>query len=666
MNNDIAVEIDADTYWLGAQDSHNDLHCNTYLITDGDEGILIDPGPAFTFQTVAAKVKSILPIEKLRSIILLHQDPDAAGSTPLFEKAGFSGTIAASKKTSLIAAYYGITSSFYILEDHDRKITFRSGKEIRFFPAPYLHFPGAVMAYDPVTRFLFSGNLFGAFSKDWSLYADEKYLQAMKEFHRDYMPGNDFLRPVMELLSGLDISAVCPQHGSIITDNIEEYIASLRDLQCGLFLTDLKHSLTKSEKYAFFIDLVREKLTSSFGDEEVGRCFQEFQTKTETGDLEFNEMWNILFNQVYAFGGHRWLAIAEPLIERLNSEFSISRPDIYYSALIREKKKTSRLSEEKKYLEAVNASLQGNLDLALEEMTRDQLTGLYNENFLVKYLLNIFNESGWKNFTCFFIQIDNMRQLNKTIGEQKGNELISGIGSLLLHQKNQDDYLFRIGGPVFVLICPESTAWEATIERAEELRNSAARERGFLEHITISLGIVSVEFDQYAQLTAPAAMEQVFTAGKMLLHSAAHGGGNKVETHIEQGEDRANFGRVVIVEYDSFHAQLIGDALETLSIDYRICMNGPEALKTITEFHPDVIVSELFLLETDAFSLKEELDTHSKTSEIPIILVSHQKNESTIARAMGLGIVHYLKKPYMLPELLGIINTYVLKAMKHV
>ncbi len=673
MKSDSARLIAPDTYWIGAEDSYNHLHCNTYLIIDGEEGLLIDPGPIMTFPTVAERIQSIIPIERLSCIALLHQDPDVAGATPLFEEAGFHGMVAATWRTSVIAAYYDITSPFYLVENHEFKVTFTSGKEIEFLPAPYLHFPGAVMAYDPATRLLFSGDLFGAFTEQWSLYADDTYIESMEEFHREYMPGNEILRPVMEVLLKKEIAALCPQHGSIIDKNVPRYINVLRNLECGLFLTDLRKSLLRKGEYIFLINKILDRLISSFGMEEVLECFRDssITVDPDTGKAvpvldNFDTVWNDMFNRIYAYGGERWLALTEPLIDSLSRDFGVRRPEILFSALIREKQKSTQLSEEKKHLEAVNASLRTNLDLAMEEMTRDQLTGLYNENFLVKYLLNIFNENDWQSFTAYFVHIDHMRQLNQTIGEQKGNELIAGIGSLLQHHRKEEDYLFRIGGPVFVLVSPPEESWEETENRAEKLRTIAVGERGFLEHITISVGIVPVEFSRHSQLPAPAAMESIFSMGKMMLRTAVRNGGNRVETRLEEGVEAANFGRVVIVEYDNFHARLIGEALGTLSIDYRICMNGPEALKTIAEFHPDVIVSELFLLETDAFSLKEELDMNSKTSGIPFILASHQKNESTIARAIDMGIVHYIKKPYMLTELLGILNTYVLKAMKHV
>lgn len=359
-------------------------------------------------------------------------------------------------------------------------------------------------------------------------------------------------------------------------------------------------------------------------------------------------------------------SLTEPQEETVNvlGEDNINRPGFLLSELTREKRKSLELIEEVQRLKQSNQSLQNNLDLTREAMIRDQMTGLYNEDFLVRYLLNIFNEEKWENLYALFIQVDNMRQLNQTVGEQKGDEIIGSVGGILDQEKRQEDYIFRVGGPVFVMIIPKDEH-ESIVDRAESLRIRIEEEPGFIEQISISLGIIPVIHEELKDLPAPMAMEQIFTTGRMLLGTAARKGGNRVESDLDLLERRALVGRVVIVEYDSFHAQLIGDSLETLSIDYRICLNGPEALSTILEFHPDVIISEVFLFETDVFNLKEDLQENTKTKDIPFILISHQKNDLTVARAVSLGIVHYLRKPYMLSELLGIIETYIQKALSH-
>lgn len=69
-------EIAAGIYWVGGCAQDGGLHCNPYLIVDGDEGVLIDPGSVLDFEDVYENVCSIISLEKIKYVILHHQDPD--------------------------------------------------------------------------------------------------------------------------------------------------------------------------------------------------------------------------------------------------------------------------------------------------------------------------------------------------------------------------------------------------------------------------------------------------------------------------------------------------------------------------------------------------------------------------------------------------------------
>ena len=69
-----------------------------------------------------------------------------------------------------------------------------------------------------------------------------------------------------------------------------------------------------------------------------------------------------------------------------------------------------------------------------------------------------------------------------------------------------------------------------------------------------------------------------------------------------------------------------------------------------------MIISEVMLPKMDAFLLRQQLRMHSGRRETPFILVSFQKNEENIQRAFALDIEHYFQKPYILSELIGLIQ----------
>jgi len=66
-------------YWLGITDE-TAFRCNTYLIRDGDEVVLVDPGNRTYFGQVKSRVGQIVAPEKVTGIILSHQDPDVGAS----------------------------------------------------------------------------------------------------------------------------------------------------------------------------------------------------------------------------------------------------------------------------------------------------------------------------------------------------------------------------------------------------------------------------------------------------------------------------------------------------------------------------------------------------------------------------------------------------------
>ena len=76
------MELKKDIYWVGADLQYEGLQCNPYLIIDGDEAALIDPGSVLDFEYVFKNVTDLIPLEKLKKIC----DPAPRGSGPLLKR----------------------------------------------------------------------------------------------------------------------------------------------------------------------------------------------------------------------------------------------------------------------------------------------------------------------------------------------------------------------------------------------------------------------------------------------------------------------------------------------------------------------------------------------------------------------------------------------------
>lgn len=242
MDYDEAIEIADKIYWVGFYDQVANFHCNPYLIVDSNEAVLIDPGSVPHFPIVARKVVSVVDPKKITTIVVSHQDPDLAGSLPVFEDliANPELKIATFERVSFLLAHYGTKSPFYFFEKNNNRLKLKSGRELVFQPTPYLHTPGAFATYDTGSKILFSGDLFGAFSKNWDLYAGDNYCEQMRAFHEPYMPSNEILRRVVERIEQYDLSMIAPQHGSIIKKEfLRPAFDCLKKLECGTYLKTL-------------------------------------------------------------------------------------------------------------------------------------------------------------------------------------------------------------------------------------------------------------------------------------------------------------------------------------------------------------------------------------------------------------------------------------------
>ena len=156
------VPIREGLWWVGFHDPRRNLACNPYLLVHEGSAVLFDPGSVLDAPFVLEAVRSVVPIEAIEAIVLSHQDPDLCSALPAFEQAGFSGVLCCHERAAMLIQFYGITSVFHEVNRNGFRYVTKSGCDLRFIFAPYLHFPGAVMTYLPSMKVLLSGDVFGA------------------------------------------------------------------------------------------------------------------------------------------------------------------------------------------------------------------------------------------------------------------------------------------------------------------------------------------------------------------------------------------------------------------------------------------------------------------------------------------------------------------------
>ena len=157
-------------------------------------------------------------------LIVQHMEPDHSGSIEAFMDAWPQATIVASAKAfSMMQAFFG--------KDYaDRRLAVKEGDtlslgrhELRFFTAPMVHWPEVVVTYDACEKALFSADAFGRFGAldvpvDWADEARRYYIGIVGKYGAQ-------VQALLKKLAALDVQSICPLHGPVLEDNLEQYLA---------------------------------------------------------------------------------------------------------------------------------------------------------------------------------------------------------------------------------------------------------------------------------------------------------------------------------------------------------------------------------------------------------------------------------------------------------
>lgn len=103
--------------------------------------------------------------------------------------------------------------------------------------------------------------------------------------------------------------------------------------------------------------------------------------------------------------------------------------------------------------------------------------------------------------------------------------------------------------------------------------------------------------------------------------------------------------RVLVVEDDPFQQHLLAHILETENFDVQLAASGADALASIRQSRPDLILCEFQLADTDGAALVRKLKTVPALHGVPIIIVTGHSNRAVVVDSIQAGAVDFLVKP---------------------
>jgi diguanylate cyclase (GGDEF)-like protein len=104
----------------------------------------------------------------------------------------------------------------------------------------------------------------------------------------------------------------------------------------------------------------------------------------------------------------------------------------------------------------------------------DDLTGLPNRAQLCARLDELLQSSGEVRLAVFFIDLDRFKEVNDTLGHDRGNELLVEIAKRLEGTLAANEFVARLGGDEFAVISERTVEAPTALELAERLRTVIA------------------------------------------------------------------------------------------------------------------------------------------------------------------------------------------------
>jgi flavorubredoxin len=212
---------------------------NEYLIVDGEEALLCDPGGIEIFPAVFSALCNEFDPRRIRHVFASHQDPDIASSLGLWLE--FNPGLKCYLSwlwTSFVPHFGGNKETFIPIPDGGMDIVV-GGLKLLAIPAHYLHSSGNFHLYDPKAKILFSGDVGaallprgadGLFVEDFS-----RHIRFAEAFHRRWMGSEKAKRDWCARVSQLDIDMICPQHGAIYRgEDVRRFIDWFANLEVGV------------------------------------------------------------------------------------------------------------------------------------------------------------------------------------------------------------------------------------------------------------------------------------------------------------------------------------------------------------------------------------------------------------------------------------------------
>lgn len=226
-------KVTEDIIYVGVNDHEVDLFEGQYDVPNGmayNSYVVLDEKVA-VFDTVDAHFKDewLANLEEAFAgrtpdyLIVQHMEPDHAANIANFAEKYPEAKIVGNAKT------FPMMKQFFGTDFADRQVIVKEGEtlstgkhNLTFVMAPMVHWPEVMMTYDTTDKIFFSADAFGKFGaldveEEWDCEARRYYIGIVSKY-------GPMVQKLFGKVGSLEIKAICPLHGPVLTENLEHYL----------------------------------------------------------------------------------------------------------------------------------------------------------------------------------------------------------------------------------------------------------------------------------------------------------------------------------------------------------------------------------------------------------------------------------------------------------
>ena len=227
------IRITNDVKYIGVNDHDIDLFEGQYMVEDGmaynsyvilDEKIAVMDSVESRFgDEWISNIRTVIGDRKPDYLVISHMEPDHSSNIERFAKEFPEASIVGNAKTfAFMDQFYSIDSNINRIVVKDKETLSLGKHELTFIFAPMVHWPEVMVSYDSADKVLFSADAFGKFGaldvdQPWDCEARRYYIGIVGKYGMQ-------VQKLLKAAAELDIQAICPLHGPVLTENLEHYV----------------------------------------------------------------------------------------------------------------------------------------------------------------------------------------------------------------------------------------------------------------------------------------------------------------------------------------------------------------------------------------------------------------------------------------------------------